>query len=530
MKHRSLPVIVILIFLVLCMGLPTFYYPLGRDQGNLAYSGSIILKGQVPHRDSWDQKPPGVAYLYALAFLLFGKSMEAVRALDILYHLIAVLLLFELVKTLYSPSVAFWAGVWYSLSYFVQNNYFSIAHVDGFLNLPLITAAYLCYRGWRHGKKSFLLLAGFFCSLAFIIKYPSLLVFLGFILYLLGSKPPEVIPSSNYPNKFQRWVDSGFLVLGFILGLLLITIYLLQKGALYNLLETQLVFNAGYTRLALQAGFKAFLSTILVQLSRYIYYKAFFSVLAAAGLVYCFKYETSENRLVRIWFFASLLGVVVQAKFYYYQWMGLLAPFSILSAIGLRQIFEGFCLRGFYFKNEQRIFALTALFILILPTLNSYQQMSRTFIDLFRGTLSLEEYYARLDVLQGDTSLRTTLAVVDYLQQRTNPEDTIYIWGSEPLIYFLADRASPTLYTFNVPLVVSWGKASWREKLLQDLARSRPRYILVAERDGMLWTTGRSEDSKTLLEEFSELKTFLMKNYHEEGKIGHLTLYRVNSS
>ncbi len=529
MKRRSLPAIMILIFLVLCLGLPTFYYPLGRDQGNLAYSGSIILKGQVPHRDSWDQKPPGVAYLYALAFLLFGKSMEAVRALDILYHLVTVLLLFELVKTLYHTSVAFWAGGLYSLSYFVQNNYFNIAHVDGFLNLPLTAAAYLCYVGQGRRKKTLLFLAGFLCSLAFIIKYPSLLVVLGFILYLLKSKPPEVAPSSNQSNKFQPWLNSGLLMLGFILGLVLIILYLFQKGALYPLLETQRVFNTGYTRLALHDGFRAFLSTTLVQLSRYVYYKAFFSVLAAAGLVYCFKSKTSENRLVRIWFFASLLGVMVQAKFYYYQWMGLLAPFSILSALGLTEIFQGFYLKGFY-KNEQRIFTLAALFILILPTLNSYQQMSRTFIDLFRGTLSLEEYYARLDFLQGDTSLRTTLAVVDYLQQRTNPEDTIYIWGSEPLIYFLADRATPTRYTFNVPLIVSWGKASWREELLQDLTRSRPRYILVAEKDGMLWTTGRSEDSKTLLEEFSELKTFLMKNYHKEGKIGHLTLYRSNSS
>jgi hypothetical protein len=513
--------------LVISIGAPTLIYPFGRDQGNLAYSGSLILKGQIPHRDSWDQKPPGVAYLYALAFLLFGKSVEAVRSLDLIYHLLAAFFLFKLVETLYKGFTAFLAGLFYSLSYFIQSNYFSLAHVDGFLNLPFIAAAYTCYRGQQRGSNVLLFLTGFLCSLAFIIKYPSLLVLIGFSVYLLSGTSSGSM--NGHPPRIQRYTGIGSIWSGFILGLLLMALFLFWNDSLSSLIETQLVFNAGYTRLAFQEGFISFLSTALVQLIRYLYYKSFFSVLALTGLVYCFKHRTSENRLILAWFFANLFIVIIQAKFYFYHWMSLVAPFSILSAMGFSRLFQDFRFNRSYFKNENIIFAAVALFLLILPILNSYSRISQTFISVLTGTLSLQGYYTQLDSLQGDFTFATTQAVVDYIQQHTTPQDTIYIWGSEPLIYFLADRSSPTRYTFNVPLLASWGKPSWREELVHDLVRSRPRYFIVVERDEMPWTTGRTEDSKTLLEEFPALKTFLVQNYKEEKRFNQFILYKLNS-
>lgn len=519
---------------MLGVGLPTLIYPFGRDQGTLAYIGSAILRGQVPHRDTWDQKPPGVPYLYALAFLMLGKSMEAIRAFDLLYQLLTVLLLFKLAETLYRASLAFLAGLFYGISYFIENNYFSMAHVDGFLNLPLIAAVYACYLGRRRRNKALLLLGGCLSSLAFTMKYPALFVLIGLGLYLGGEGSSDPAAGGQKregrlsPAAYlkERVTNPGLLLAGFFLGLLPPALYLLRKGALYNLLETQWVFNSGYTRLAFQGGLLEFFSTVLIQLNRYLYYKAFFSVLMVAALVYGFTHRTSENRLTLVWFFSSLLGVIAQAKFYYYHWMLLLAPLSVLSAVGFDRLFQGLRLGASWLKNEFKVFALVTLFILILPTVNSYRSMARTFVDLLRGTLRVEDYYDRFNTPQGDFSLRTILAVVDYLQQKTTRQDAVYIWGFEPLINFLADRPIPTRYTYNVPLVAPWGKPSWREELIEDLKRSPPRYMMVAEKDAIPWTTGRTEDSKRLLEEFPDLKTFLRENYREEKQIGPFTLYR----
>lgn len=55
----------------------------GRDQGIYATVADGILRGQMPYRDVWDFKPPGSSWLYALAQAAFGKTMLAVRLVEV---------------------------------------------------------------------------------------------------------------------------------------------------------------------------------------------------------------------------------------------------------------------------------------------------------------------------------------------------------------------------------------------------------------------------------------------------------------
>src|SRR5690349_1844170 len=59
-------------------------YSFGRDQGIYAVVADTILDGGMPYRDAWDFKPPGIFLTYALAQGLFGKSMLAIRLLEVL--------------------------------------------------------------------------------------------------------------------------------------------------------------------------------------------------------------------------------------------------------------------------------------------------------------------------------------------------------------------------------------------------------------------------------------------------------------
>ena len=56
------------LFLLACLlalRIPSLVEPAGGDQGLYGYEGWRILHGDVLYRDVWDQKPPGVAFLYA---------------------------------------------------------------------------------------------------------------------------------------------------------------------------------------------------------------------------------------------------------------------------------------------------------------------------------------------------------------------------------------------------------------------------------------------------------------------------------
>jgi len=59
-------------------------YSFGRDQGIYAVVADAILKGGMPYRDAWDFKPPGIFLIYAFAQGVFGKSMLAIRLLEVI--------------------------------------------------------------------------------------------------------------------------------------------------------------------------------------------------------------------------------------------------------------------------------------------------------------------------------------------------------------------------------------------------------------------------------------------------------------
>jgi hypothetical protein len=56
----------------------------GRDQGIYAMAAAAILRGEMPYRDIWDFKPPGIFAVYAFTRALFGTSETAIRIVEIL--------------------------------------------------------------------------------------------------------------------------------------------------------------------------------------------------------------------------------------------------------------------------------------------------------------------------------------------------------------------------------------------------------------------------------------------------------------
>src|SRR6476659_1499722 len=54
-----------LVAALLIFRLPSLVQPMGPDQALYSYVGERILDGDLAYRDAWDQKPPGIHYVYA---------------------------------------------------------------------------------------------------------------------------------------------------------------------------------------------------------------------------------------------------------------------------------------------------------------------------------------------------------------------------------------------------------------------------------------------------------------------------------
>jgi hypothetical protein len=79
--------------------------------------------------------------------------------------------------------------------------------------------------------------------------------------------------------------------------------------------------------------------------------------------------------------------------------------------------------------------------------------------------------------------------IAAYLARNTDPDDTIFIFGSEPQILFYARRKSATRQIFAYPLMMCapWaGKA--QDRVVEEVVRARPKFIVyVALRTSFIW-------------------------------------------
>ncbi|MGH2652618.1 MAG: hypothetical protein ACRDHK_15565, partial [Actinomycetota bacterium] len=59
-------------------------WPLGWDQGILAWVGTTMASGGMPYRDAWDAKGPAAYVPFALVLLTLGPQPWAYRMVDLL--------------------------------------------------------------------------------------------------------------------------------------------------------------------------------------------------------------------------------------------------------------------------------------------------------------------------------------------------------------------------------------------------------------------------------------------------------------
>src|SRR5258708_17419258 len=72
----------LLVLVLLATRLPSLVEPAGADQSLYAYVGQRINAGEVPYRDAWDQKPPGIHFLYAGLWRIWPHD-SAIAAADL---------------------------------------------------------------------------------------------------------------------------------------------------------------------------------------------------------------------------------------------------------------------------------------------------------------------------------------------------------------------------------------------------------------------------------------------------------------
>jgi len=495
---------------------PTLLYPLTRDQGIYAYIADVMMDGGVPYRDVWELKPPGVYFAYQLAFSLFGRSEFAIRLFDVLYTLVSAASVYLLAWEVFRDRCIAVGAAWiYAFSYYLLVHFHSAATPEAFMTPFLVVGVYGVVRGVQRKSRRALIYGGIASGLVFWFKPTAGLVVVAVLIWAYSRMRREG-RAVGAALRSLAWVVGGAL-----LGLLIVGIYLVGHG-LRELLEIWWAYGTGpYLEargLALGDGPLAVLD-VIVQYLRDWQLLVWLSLAAAIGILV--RRERAATVVVAFWV-SGVVATLVQGKFFEYHWIPVLAPAAMLSSVALIRLGREIVGRS----DMRSIFSAVVVVGLLLWM--GYDQLPR-YRRLFAyqtGGLSAEQYYAQFDI-GGDFSRVGTHRAATYLRERSEPDETVLVWGVEPLVNFLAQRRSPTNYVSFYVLIggetTNPRFEAWRQDFLGDIREAPPRYIVLVENDV---TPLAPSGSLGELAKFPAFESILEAGYDLEAQVEDYLFYR----
>ena len=509
--------LVLSLALVLLQALPNLSYPIGRDQATYGVIGRGLLHGARLYRDLWDNKPPGIFYIYAAIVKIYGPALWSVGLLDILWLLAISACLFCFAwRTLGTPAA--FLAVQVNAAMHLRAGYWDAGQPETFVMLFIFSSYFLLANRGR-GLKLKEAGAGVLFAAAFWTKYNAL-AFLPFLLLVPYWQPEKSDGRASRIKLALGWREWLFKAVWFAAGLLLgsavVVLGCLFSGAWSGFVEEQFEVLPRYAATAF-AGTPHYGVWAAGRIQTWL---GFWTVCAAlAAVVIAWR----RNHLARlapalVGAAAGFAALAVQIRYQPYYFETCYPFFAIFWAYLGIEIYEGArsLARTFLERNWRVACVLTWVLLANLIALCLPGPVMRTMINykaFNEWRPDPAHFYSSYTWPGAAEHLRDVLRVVHYLDAHPAPAAGVYVWGNEPLIYYLSGYQPPTRFVWNLALMAPWRMPGWRRELVRQLMDSRPQFIIVARYDEVHDLSGTHQDSAEALRSFPALAGYLRDFY-----------------
>jgi hypothetical protein len=436
--------------------------PPERDEGEYAYAGQLILQGIPPYQLAYNMKLPGSYAAYASILAVFGQTARGIHLGLLLMNSLSLLLLYAIAARLFGSL----AGVIACASYaFLSTNpgvYGFAAHATHFVIFAALIGLLLLLRAEETTKLTLFFFSGFTLGIAFLMKQPGIFfgVFAFFYLAVRGW------PTDNREWK-NRSKQLGLFLFAAALPFALTCILLFRAGVFHNFWFWTFSYARRYaTAVSLSEAWALFKASSLYTLS---FTAPWLWIFALLGLVALFlnpnlrQHRAFVSGLTIFSFAAVCPGLHFRPHYFilFLPAVALLIALAVTSGIDLLSARPGF--RSLRF----------------LPAL------------LFTAAWALAiqhnaQFYFRLSPLQATrvcyslNPFPEAVQVAEYIRQHTTPADKIMVFGSEPEIYFEAQRHSASGYIYTYSL--GEDQPYWptmQKQMMQEVEANRPAYVIL---------------------------------------------------
>ncbi len=439
--------------------------PLERDEGEYAYSGQLMLQGIPAYKLAYNMKLPGIYLAYAAMLAVFGQSAAGIHLGLLLVNAAAVWLVFWLTSILFGRLAAVVAGCSYALLSASTSVMGFEAHATNFVVVPALAGILFLLAALRSRRGWMFLLSGLCAGVAIEMKQHGVCFALFCFFYLMASE------WKRRGGMGKAVCCAAVFAFVFALGVVLpyaVTCWVLYRDGVFREFWFWTVSYAGeYSKVGLHRAIRAFLENFagVVRPELPIW------ILAAVGMsamVWSGSARKHSGFMVLLFLF-SFLSLCPGGFFRPHYFVLLLPVIAILVGVGVSAATEQLAEHSQY---SQFVVVPVAVFLLALAF--GIVQQRKMYFSMTPDEIVQATY--------GENAFVPAVQVADYIQKISAEEARIAVLGSEPEIYFYANRHSATGYIYMYSLI---GHQKYvdrmREEFEQELEGNRPEYLVYVD-------------------------------------------------
>lgn len=379
---------------VILAHLPAFFHRL--LDGDEAVYGSIAalmnLGDGLYGTAGVDNKPPGIFWVYAATFKVFGTyQMTAIHAVGLAAMAATCVLIFIIARDIAGARAGLLAALFYGLLTAAGNPRLLASNTEIFMMLPLTASVLTMLRRQWLWTGILLVAAGAFRQSATVD------------VVLVGLAIAWLIPSGN------RWRAGGSFVLGGAIGLALGAAALAASGSL-----------PGFWRWTIQTLYGYASTNWIPSLvwgrakDSIVPFMVDMAVFWIAGLAFAWRWRVlkAPERLIVAWLGISMVGSIAGGHLSWHYFIQAMGPLAVLAALGLDRI-------------KVRRWVVVAAALGIIGPVAAWWYFDLTADPLtydFSGAVPQHE------------------AVASYIHDHSSPSDPVFVWGDWPALYVESDR------------------------------------------------------------------------------------------
>lgn len=448
--------------------------PFERDEGEYAYSAQLMLQGIAPYDLAYTMKLPGVPTVYAAMMLAFGETHQGVHLGLLLVNLATMGLLFAVGKRL----IGIFAGVSAAAFYAVLSTLPGVqglwANSEHFV-VPFALAGILVYLRWLGDRRDrFLVLAGALLGCGVVMKQHGA-AFFSFVLACVVWELYVMRVGSFRP--FVRPLVSLFGGAAIPIGLMAVLVFALGNfdKFLFWTVEYAMSYTTGND---LERGLFN-----LVRKGGSLFREASAIGFVAALSPFCLDWSpTRRNTSARLCLFFVFSFIAISPGLFFrpHYFILLLPAVSLLAGASFDRAYQ---LVAEHTENRAArgipaLLAMLTLFVTLLVNQDYLLHSSPN--EVLRSTYGINPFSEAVEIGR-------------WLNENTEEDEQIAVIGSEPQIYFYANRKSATGYIYTYPLMEDQPKArQMQREMAAEIEAAAPRYLVYVHDTSSWAITKRS--------------------------------------